>query len=192
MRRLTAWEIRDFAVTTFGLFALYLFAYFLVWAAIMPVQRRFAPDISAFACLLYLPHGIRIFATSLLGGKAVPGLVLSALAGGYLFWDLRDPQTLVLTALVGGVTTWAVFEGLRALQFNPFYINVTDEPPPFQTLLLAGIIALAVNAFLLASMVEGQVDAGQVTTLIAAYVTGDVTGLLVVMLTAPWVMRHLK
>ena len=41
-------------------------------------------------------------------------------------------------------------------------------------------------------MVEGQVDAGQVTTLIAAYVTGDVTGLLVVMLTAPWVMRHLK
>lgn len=192
MRRLTAWEIRDFAVTTFGLFALYLFAYFLVWAAIMPVQRRFAPDISAFACLLYLPHGIRIFATSLLGGKAVPGLVLSALAGGYLFWDLRDPQTLVLTALVGGVTTWAVFEGLRALQFNPFYINVTDEPPPFQTLLLAGIIASAVNAFLLASMVEGQVDAGQVTTLIAAYVTGDVTGLLVVMLTAPWVMRHLK
>lgn len=159
MRRLTAWEIRDFAVTTFGLFALYLFAYFLVWAAIMPVQRRFAPDISAFACLLYLPHGIRIFATSLLGGKAVPGLVLSALAGGYLFWDLRDPQTLVLTALVGGVTTWAVFEGLRALQFNPFYINVTDEPPPFQTLLLAGIIASAVNAFLLASMVEGQVDA---------------------------------
>lgn len=192
MRRLTAWEIRDFAVTTFGLFALYLFAYFLVWAAIMPVQRRFAPDISAFACLLYLPHGIRIFATSLLGGKAVPGLVLSALAGGYLFWDLRDPQTLVLTALVGGVTTWAVFEGLRALQFNPFYIKVTDEPPPFQTLLLAGIIASAVNAFLLASMVEGQVDAGQVTTLIAAYVTGDVTGLLVVMLTAPWVMRHLK
>lgn len=192
MRRLTAWEIRDFAVTTFGLFALYLFAYFLVWAAIMPVQRRFAPDISAFACLLYLPHGIRIFATSLLGGKAVPGLVLSALAGGYLFWDLRDPQTLVLTALVGGVTTWAVFEGLRALQFNPFYINVTDEPPPFQTLLLAGIIASAVNAFLLASMVEGQVDVGQVTTLIAAYVTGDVTGLLVVMLTAPWVMRHLK
>lgn len=192
MRRLTAWEIRDFAVTTFGLFALYLFAYFLVWAAIMPVQRRFAPDISAFACLLYLPHGIRIFATSLLGGKAVPGLVLSSLAGGYLFWDLRDPQTLVLTALVGGVTTWAVFEGLRALQFNPFYIKVTDEPPPFQTLLLAGIIASAVNAFLLASMVEGQVDAGQVTTLIAAYVTGDVTGLLVVMLTAPWVMRHLK
>lgn len=171
---------------------MYLFAYFLVWAAIMPVQRRFAPDISAFACLLYLPHGIRIFATSLLGGKAVPGLVLSALVGGYLFWDLRDPQTLVLTALVGGVTTWAVFEGLRALQFNPFYINVTDEPPPFQTLLLAGIIASAVNAFLLASMVEGQVDAGQVTTLIAAYVTGDVTGLLVVMLTAPWVMRHLK
>ncbi len=192
MRRLTAWEIRDFAVTTFGLFALYLFAYFRVWAAIMPVQRRFAPDISAFACLLYLPHGIRIFATSLLGGKAVPGLVLSSLAGGYLFWDLRDPQTLVLTALVGGVTTWAVFEGLRALQFNPFYIKVTDEPPPFQTLLLAGIIASAVNAFLLASMVEGQVDAGQVTTLIAAYVTGDVTGLLVVMLTAPWVMRHLK
>lgn len=192
MRRLTAWEIRDFAVTTLGLFALYLFAYFLVWAAIMPVQRRFAPDISPFACLLYLPHGIRVFATSLLGGRAVPGLVLGALAGGYFYWGLSDPKTLVLAALVGGVTTWAVFEGLKALQFNAFYINVTEEPPPFQTLLLAGIIASAANAFLLASMVEGRADAGHVTTLIAAYVTGDVTGLLLVMIAAPWVMRLLR
>lgn len=192
LRRVTAWEIRDFAVTTLLLFGLYLFTYFLIWAAVMPLQRRVLPEVSQFACLLFLPHGIRVFATSLLGGKAVPGLVLGALAGGYLFWGLRDPQTLVLAALVGGVTTWVVFEGLRALQFNPFYINVTDEPPPFQTLLLAGIIASAANAFLLASMAEGRVDAGQVTTLIAAYIAGDVTGLLVVMIAAPWVMRLVK
>lgn len=192
MRRLTGWEIREFALTTLALFGLSLTAYFMVWAVVMPVQRTIAPQISEFACLLFLPHGVRVFATSLLGSRAVPGLVLAALAGGYLFWDLRDPQTLILAALVGGVTTWAVFEGLRALQFNPFYINVTDEPPPFQTLLLAGIIASAANAFLLASMVEGRVSAGQVTTLLAAYVTGDVTGLLFVMLVAPWLVRLLR
>lgn len=192
MKFFTAWQIKDFALTTLGLFCLSLFSYFLVWAVVMPVQRAVAPGISPFACLLFLPHGIRVFATSLLGAKAVPGLVLSALAGSFLFWGLRDPQTLVLTALIGGVTTWAVFEGLRSLQFNPFYINVTDEPPPFQTLLLAGIIAAAANAFLLASMVEGRVSAGHVTTLLAAYVTGDVTGLLVVMLAAPWLIRLLR
>lgn len=192
MKTFSAWQIRDFAVTTLGLFCLFLFAYFLVWAVVMPVQRTVAPEISAFACLLFLPHGIRVFATSLLGAKAVPGLVLGALAGGYLFWGLRDPQALILVALISGVTTWAVFEGLRSLQFNPFYINVTDEPPPFQTLLLAGIIAAAANAFLLASMVEGRVSAGQVTTLLAAYVTGDVTGLLVIMILAPWLVRFLR
>jgi hypothetical protein len=192
VRPFTAWEIRDFAVTTIALLGLSLAAYFVVWAVVMPVQRMVAPDISQFACLLFLPHGVRVFATSLLGGKAVPGLVLGALAGAYVFWGLRDPQTLILASLVGGVTTWAVFEGLRALQFNPFYINVTDEPPPFQTLLLAGIVASAANAFLLASMAEGRVSAGQVTTLMAAYVTGDVTGLLVVMLVAPWAVRLIR
>lgn len=192
MKTFTAWQIRDFAVTTLGLFCLFLFAYFLVWSVVMPVQRAVFPGISPFACLLFLPHGIRVFAISLLGVRAVPGLVLGALAGGYLFWGLRDPETLILAALIGGMTTWAVFEGLRSLQFNAFYINVTDEPPPFQTLLLAGIIAAAANAFMLASMVEGQVSAGQVTTLLAAYVTGDVTGLLVVMLLAPWLVRFLR
>ena len=133
--------------------------------------------------------GIRHIAAGRQGG-AGPGA--GGAGGGYLFWGLRDPQILILAALITGVTTWAVFEGLRSLQFNPFYINVTDEPPPFQTLLLAGIIASAANAFLLASMVEGRVSAGQVTTLLAAYVTGDVTGLLVVMLVAPWLLRFLR
>jgi len=192
LKTFTAWQIRDFALTTLGLFGLSLLSYFLVWAVVMPVQRQVAPSISAFACLLFLPHGVRVFATSLLGARAVPGLVLAGLAGGYLFWGLRDPGALILAAMISGVTTWAVFEGLRSLQFNAFYINVTDEPPAFQTLLLAGIIAAAANAFLLVSMVEGQVSAGRVTTLLAAYVTGDVTGLLAVMLVAPLLVRFLR
>ena len=102
MRRLTAWEIRDFAVTTLGLFALYLFAYFLVWAAIMPVQRRFAPDISPFACLLYLPHGIRVFATSLVGARSIPGLLLAEFVGNYIFWNLSGWPQLVFVSLASG------------------------------------------------------------------------------------------
>lgn len=163
---------------------LYFLAYLAVWAAVTPLQQALLPAITSFASLLFLPHGIRVFATSLIGGKSVPGLVLGEVAGNYLLWGLHDPVQLIVLSLISGSVTWLVFEGLLALRVNAFYLRVTDEPPSFHTLMLAGILSSAANAFLCTALSEHEMGAGLVTSILAAYMTGDVTGLLGVMLAA--------
>ena len=188
MRFPTAWQVKDLTFTTGGIFVLYLFAYFLVFAAITPLQERVMPEITQFASLLFLPHGIRVLGTSLLGVRAVPGLVLAELTGNYLFWGMTQPDTLLFSALISGSITWIVFEGLRSLRVNAFYLQLSEQAPAFPALLLAGLLASAANAFLLTSLIEGNMGVGHVTMLIAAYMTGDVTGLFAVLLAVRYVM----
>ena len=188
MRFPTAWQVRDLTFTTGGIFLLYLFAYSLVFAAITPLQEQVMPEITKFASLLFLPHGIRVLGTSLLGVRAVPGLVLAELTGNYLFWGMTQLDTLLFSALISGSITWIVFEGLRSLRVNAFYLQLSEQAPAFHALLLAGLLASAANAFLLTSLIESKLDVGQVTMLIAAYMTGDITGLFAVLLAVRYVM----
>lgn len=146
------------------------------------------PEITKFASVLFLPHGIRVLGTSLLGVRAVPGLVLAELTGNYLFWGMTQLDTLLFSALISGSITWIVFEGLRSLRVNAFYLQLSEQAPAFPALLLAGLLASAANAFLLTSLIEGNMGVGHVTMLIAAYMTGDVTGLFAVLLAVRYVM----
>ena len=180
MRFPTAWQVKDLTFTT-G-------AYSLVFAAITPLQEQVMPEITKFASLLFLPHGIRVLGTSLLGVRAVPGLVLAELTGNYLFWGMTQLDTLLFSALISGSITWIVFEGLRSLRVNAFYLQLSEQAPAFHALLLAGLLASAANAFLLTSLIESKLDVGQVTMLIAAYMTGDITGLFAVLLAVRYVM----
>lgn len=189
MGQFTTVQVRNFAATSSVVFGLYLAVYAIVWAVVRPVQDLFLPDLSRFASLLFLPYGVQVLSTSLLGARSVPAMVLGALAGTYLFAGVTDPTILVMSSLISGTVTWVVFEGLRALDLNAFYTHVTDEPPPFHTLLLAAIVASAANAFFLTSLLEDHhATGGHVTTLIAAYLTGDVTGFLAIVAIAHYVM----
>lgn len=182
----SALQIRNFAAVTAVLFGVYLASYALVWAVVMPIQESVLPELGRFASLLFLPHGVRVLSASLIGWRSVPAMVLGELAGNYLFAGITDPTMLVMSSIVAGTVTWLVFEGLRALDLNAFYL---DEPPAFHALLLAGIIASAANGFLLATLMEDHMMAGaHVTTLIAAFLTGDVTGLLAMVVIAHYVM----
>lgn len=187
-----AWRAKDLVAVTAITFVVYFVSYFLVWALITPLQQALLPQITLYASLLFLPHGIRVFATSLAGLKAVPGLILGELAGNVLFWGLlSSPVDLVAVSVCSGAVTWLVFEGLRALRIHAYYLKITEEPPPYQYLLLAGILASAANAFLVTSILERDVSGGAVMRVLAAFMTGDITGLLAVMILAPRLLRLL-
>lgn len=188
MRLPTAWQIKDYTATTAAVFIIYFLTYFLVWAIITPVQHALIPHITAYASLLFLPHGIRVLATSLLGAKAIPGMILAELLGNYWFWGIHSPVLLTVVSIASGTVTWLVFEGLRNVRVNAYYINVTSEPPPFHVLLLAGILASAANAFIVTAIMEGGMTVGHVTSILAAYMTGDITGLLAIIMAAKYVM----
>ena len=54
--------------------------------------------------------------------------------------------------------------------------------------MLAGILASAANGFLVTTIMEGGMSAGHVTSVLAAFMTGDVTGLIAVIMIAKLVM----
>lgn len=187
MKWISSRQIGDFATTTLVIFGLYSLAYFLVWAVITPVQNAVIPEITKYASLLFLPHGIRVFATSLVGGRSIPGLLFAELVGNYIFWDLYG-LPLIFVSVASGTITFIMFEVLRATKVNAYYLQVTSEPPRLHTFILAGILTSAANAFLVTTILEGGMTFGQVTSVLAAFMTGDVTGLFGIMMIAKMVM----
>lgn len=188
MKCLNPRQIGDLATTTLVIFGLYFLAYFLVWSVVTPVQDAVIPAITAYASLLFLPHGIRVFATSLVGARSIPGLLLAEFVGNYIFWNLSGWPQLVFVSLASGTITYVVFEVLRAAKVNVYYLDVTSDPPRLSAFILAGILASAANAFLITAIMEGSMTMGEVTSILAAFMTGDVTGLLGVIMMAKIVM----
>lgn len=188
MMRISARQIADLITTTLVIFGLYFLAYFLVWAVITPVQQEVIPEVTKFASLLFLPHGIRVFATSLIGRRSIPGLCLAEFVGNYIFWNLHDMVPLLAVSTASGTITYVVFEALKAARINAYYLQVTSEPPPLHTFILAGVLASAANAFLVTTIMEGGMTIGEVMPVLAAFMTGDVTGLLAVIMIARFAM----
>lgn len=184
MKWLDPRQIPESVSTASLIFAIYSLSNFLVWLLVAPVQREFLPDITAYASLVFLPHGVRVFATALVGVRAIPGLLLAELAGNYLFWKVTGAPALLLTSLTGALVCWLAFEMLRRMRVNAYYLNGDPVPPPLHSFLLAGMAASVINAFLRASVFEGRIPPGDVTGVIAACVTGDVTGLLLFIILA--------
>ena len=65
------------SLQTFGIVIVaYMLAHGLTAWLITPVQALLLPDVTAFASLVYLPHGVRVLATWLLGPIAFVPLAL--------------------------------------------------------------------------------------------------------------------
>jgi hypothetical protein len=184
MKWILSRHISEAVGVAISVFGVYLFAYLLVWAIVSPVQHAILPGLTPLASLLFLPHGVRVLATALLGRHALPGLVGAELAGNYVFWGLSDPVTLFLLSAVSGSATWFAFEGLRRLGIDAFYPSAYARPPPFNALLLAAIAAAVINAFAITAILEGPGVEQQVTLMLAAIVTGDMTGFLMTVIIA--------
>lgn len=171
-----------------SIFGIYLFAYLIVWAFVSPVQESVLPGLTPLVSLLFLPHGVRVLATSLLGRHAVPGLIAAETAGNYVFWITLDPLALLLASAASGCATWLAFEGLRKLGIDAFYLRSRAGPPPFNALLLAAIAAAVINAIVITAILEGQDTTEQVTLILAAVITGDITGFLMTVMIAKWLV----
>lgn len=192
MKWISSRHISGNAATILAVFGIYFASYFLVWSIITPVQEAVIPDVTKFASLLFLPHGVRVFATSLLREKAIPGIFAAEAAGNYLFWDLSSPFPLLMVSFASATATWFVCEGLKTLRIHPYYLEINAEPPSLQVLLLVAILASAVNAFLVTATLEGGMTLGHVTPVIAAFMTGDITGFLAVTMAAKFIVPRLS
>lgn len=188
MKWLSPRQILALVSTTLAIFAIFSLSGVLVWLLVAPAQRELLPEITPYASLIFLPHGVRVLSTALVGPRATPGLLLGELTGNYLLWEVTQAPALILASLTGALVCWFAFDMLRWLGVNAYYLRTDSTPPALASFLLAGMVASALNAFLRAAVFEGMIPPGDVTAVIATCVTGDVTGLLLFIILAKLAM----
>jgi len=179
---LKADQIGTLVAASWLIFASYVVTYFLVWWLVTPLQTELFPSVTAYASFFYLPHGVRVLATAVMGVRAIPALFCGELCGNYLFWGISDPSILLAVSAVGGVITWIGFEALRLFGIHSYYLNSVEKMPPLATLMLAGLVVSILNGFVLTAILEHNIQIGEVTQVMAAYAVGDMTGLAVMVL----------
>lgn len=184
-------RLQNLILVSFIVFDLYFLTYFLVWAFVTPLQKDLLPIVTEYASFFYLPHGVRVIATAVMGARAVPPLILAEVGGNYLFWGMTDPLLLLAVSVVGGVITWVAFHGLYSFGVNSYYLSSVEKMPRLMTLLLAGLVTSVLNGFVLTAILERDMRIGEVTQVMAAYIVGDMTGLLLVILLIKLTLRFL-
>ncbi|NSY39413.1 hypothetical protein [Leisingera sp. ANG59] len=183
-------DIQSFAVIT----AVYVVCHGLTAWVVTPVQGLFLPEVTVFASLVYLPHGVRVLAVWLFGWRAVLPLAAGAFLSEMMFTDagvrqLMEPVLLESIA-VGAVSAFAAFEiaGLFGWQL---YVGQSRRIA-WTSLLAVGALASMINSSGQSVVFSGLIFPGDQLPVMAVYAAGDLLGLAVCMLMLTLIFRWLR
>lgn len=171
--------------------AAYVAGFALTSFVIAPVQGLFFPEITVFASLMYLPHGIRVLATWALGWRAIPVLAIA----NYLAASLFMPDSTLtflepahaMGVLVGAVSAYAAFEISRAIGVNLYFGK--GQRLSWKGILVVGVLASVINAIAQSYVYGGLIDIGDRLPVLMVYLLGDVIGLIVCLVALMFVFR---
>jgi hypothetical protein len=148
---------------------LFVLAHGLTALVFTPVQSIVLPEVTVFASLIYLPHGVRILATWAYGWKAIPALIAGASLSVWLFTPSEDlnflEPALIESILVGSASAFFAFEITRFAGYN-FYFGGSKK-----------------------LQWKGMIDFEKIIGVWAVYAVGDLIGLIVCMVVLMLVFR---
>lgn len=125
---------------------MFIYLLFTIQYIIRSIQSYVTPELSAYASLLFLPHGVRVLPGWLFGWKAIPLLAPAALLTHWLI--LRaDGFSLsgVLGAFSGIICAVITFSGLAKLGMD-FRLS-SDKRAKWREIMVAGSVASVINTF---------------------------------------------
>ncbi len=175
-----------FLVITVLLAALYVVAHGATAFVVEPIQSRLFEDVTVFASLLYLPHGLRVISTWIWRWQAIPGLILGALLAEFLYTDasivaMLQP-VLIESILVGALSAYVAFEALRFAGENAYAgQNLRLQ---WTHLLVIGVVSSLVNSIGQSIVFGGFVMPDDAFLVLLFYAIGDIFGLVAIMLLA--------
>lgn len=169
---------------TAGIFSLYIIAATVVAFIFNPFQSYVFPQLPLLVSLVYIPAGVRVFATILFGARAFPGIFLGSLFGAYFLSGIENNIVLICISVVSATVAPVIFYVLGRIGINAYYLRIEDKLPKGEDLLLAGFLTAALNGFLLATILETLTDLTAITFTMAGIIIGDFVGTLVVILLA--------
>ncbi|MHC9235770.1 hypothetical protein ACX9MO_08985 [Pseudooceanicola sp. 502str34] len=172
----------------------YILAHGLTDFLITPLQMRLLPDVTAFASLVYLPHGVRVLTTWLMGRIAFLPLAVGAFFSEVLFTPVEissatDPVILTSIA-VGAASSIAAFEVLRLLGLS-LYAGQARRVN-WRWLLLVGAMASVINSVGQAVVFSGVILSETFALVMLTYALGDLIGLSVTALVLMLIFRWMR
>jgi len=169
-------EYEDYA----WVIALYFGCYGLSFYPILTAQRYFLENQPLYALLLFLPHGVRILATWLLGARAIIPLLLGSWLCWFIFGHSSD-SFLLWPAVVSAVLPFITF---KMLQFAglPSFATTDNLTLNWRMLVLAGIVAALLNAAASHVLFSGEFSSSESQSFILTFIIGDVLGMLLFMI----------
>ena len=174
--------------------AVYVLCHGVTALLVTPVQNLFAANVTVFASLIYLPHGVRVLATWLLGWKTFFPLFAGAFLSELLF---TPAQTLTFTepVILGSIAVGAISAYVGFVIANVFGrdLNVGRvRTMHWKWLLVVGTIASVFNSVGQIIVFSGLIVPDDVFVVLATYAIGDLVGLVVSMLVLMIVFRWIR
>ncbi|WP_422071386.1 hypothetical protein [Tranquillimonas rosea] len=172
----------------------YVLCHGLVALLVTPLQTRLLGDVTAFASLLYLPHGVRVLATWYWGWLAALPLCLGAFLAELLFSStpigtITHP-VLLGSILMGAVSAPLTFELFR--RFNTPLGRHGSRQVRWTGLIAAGAVSSVINSVGQTLIFGGLILSEQFLSVLVLYALGDLLGLVVCMVFMMLVFRHLR
>jgi hypothetical protein len=169
----------------------YVLCHGLTAMVVTPVQGLILPEVTVFASLVYLPHGVRVLATWAYGWKAIPVLAIGATISSYLFsssddWRLLEPA-LLQSILVGSAAAFIAFEIVRLIGFNYYFDGSRNLR--LKGMIVIGALSSVVNSLGQTRVYSELIDLEKVIEVKATYAAGDLIGLVVCMVALMFLFR---
>jgi len=161
---------------------------------ITPVQVIFFPDVTDYASLVFLPHGVRVLAVMFFGWRAILPLLAGHWMSDYLFSGVEggdfDAEVLAAAYLVGSASAFIAFEIFR---FSGKNLYATDKKVPgWKQIILVGALASLLNSIGQVCVYGSSLDATTYTLVSMVYAVGDLVGLIAAMICLMFVFRWVR
>lgn len=174
--------------------AAYVLCHGLTALLVTPVQKMFISHITVFASLMYLPHGVRVLTTWLMGWKAIVPLFAGSFVAHFLFTSAPDraitDPVLFQSLIVGALSAYAGF-----LLFRIFGVNLyADESRTldWKWLLIVGAISSVFNSVGQSIVFQGLIYPDEALAALLIFAVGDLVGLLTTMFALLLMFRWIR
>ena len=146
----------------------------IVVAVIDPVQHTYFPEITPFATLLFLPHGVRVIVTWLYGVWSIPYLFFATILADLLIRGSADPTVIFITAIV----CYASFELFKLCGLDMYKMKGMKSKNLWRSLLLIAFVSSVFNSVLHNIVLQSQILPENALKIMLSYMVGDVLGTL--------------
>ncbi len=183
-------NIRYFSV----IMTAYVLCHGLTALLVTPIQQEFLSEITLFASLVYLPHGVRVLATWLWGWKAFFPLYAGACLSDLIFTPAEDMavlrESLPFSVGAGALSALLAFELIRLFGHNLYAGQ--ENKIDWKGLLVVGALASVINSTLQSITFSGVILPEHAASVFVTYAVGDLIGLFVSMLALMLIFRWIR